>query len=153
MTASIPPMPSRQAAGSTVAYLGASEDELLTARTSRRVLAMADQRLLFPHRGALELSADTIDLAGWRTLTPAQVTSVELKFTATYPRWLAAGIRGRNPSLGWFASLGKPLVVGVDNEAPLYLLLGFTWWSGTNQNRKWFARLVAWLGSAGPGDH
>ncbi|MHB2023819.1 MAG: hypothetical protein ACYCO3_10890 [Mycobacteriales bacterium] len=105
---------------SAAAYLGAAEGELRSARTSRRLVGMVDQRRLFPHRGTFELHGDSLVLGGWRTITAAQVSGVELTFTAAYPRWLAAGIRGgRSPSFGIFGSLGKPLVVQIIGEEPI----------------------------------
>lgn len=139
-----PPSSPLSRARGPVSYRGGAEDELRAGSRAKRVLALADQRRLFPHQGVLELGEDVIVLGGWRQLTREQVTGVELTFTATYSRLLAAGARGNSPSFGAFGSLGKPLVLEVVGEEPVYLLLGYTWWSGINQNRKWYPRIVAW---------
>lgn len=124
-------------------------DELQGASGPKRALALGGQGRLFPHSGAFELTDGVLVLEGWRRLTPSQVISVELTFTAAYPRWQAGGARGNSPSLGAFGSLGKPLVLGIADEAPLYLLLGYRWWSGVNQNRRWYPILAAWLDHGG----
>ncbi len=131
-------------------FLGATEQEL-ESRPSKRLIAMIDQRRLFPHRGLLSLEPEAIALAGWRDIDRSRVTSVELGFTPSYSRWMATGNRGRWPSLGWVASYGKPLVIGVRDEPPVYVLIDFTWWTGINESRKWLPRLTSWLIGAGGG--
>jgi len=133
----------------TVSYRAATEDELTGASGPTRVLALAAQGRLFPHQGTLELHQGVMDLSGWRRLTPEEVTNVSLTFTTAYTRWQAAGARGNYPSFGAFGNLGKPLVLDIADEAPLYLLLGYRWWSGVNQNRRWYPILAAWLTDRG----
>ena len=141
-----PSRPPRSTPGVTVSYRGATEDELRDGSRARRILALADQRRLFPRHGELELGEDVMELGGWRRLTREQVTGVELTFTAAYSRLMAAGARGNSPSFGAFGSLGKPLGLEAVGEARVYLLLGYAWWSGINQNREWYPRIVAWAG-------
>jgi len=148
LTAHTPPMVPSHADGRTATYLGASEDELRVASDSRRVLAVTDQRRLFPHQGTLTLTPEAIDLRGWRTLTPTQVTTVELTFTPLYSRWIAGGVRGRNASFGLFGSLGKPIVLSLLGEAPLYLLIDFRWLTGINKARAWAPRIAIWATGA-----
>ncbi len=133
-----------------VAYLGASEDELRAVRKPKRVLAMADQRQLFPHHGTLTVTSDALNLEGWMTLTPAEVTSVELTFTPLYSRWLAAGVRGRNASFGLFGSLGKPLILSVHAERAAYLLIDFHWFTGVNKARAWAPQIARWAEDGAP---
>ena len=107
---------------------------------------MSDQRRLFPHQGGLELEGDSLSLGGWRTLTHSQVTRVELTFTGAYSRWMAGGVRGgRNSSFGLFGSLGKPLVLHLDGEDPIYLLIDFRWFTGINSARSWAPRITSWV--------
>jgi hypothetical protein len=129
----------------TVPYLGATEDELRRASNAKRALALADQRSLFPHHGLLELLPDTIVLGDWRSVPRSEVADVQFTFTDAYSRWVAAGARGNYPSFGVFGSLGKPLIVGILDDEPVYLLLEFRWLSGINQNRTWYPILVDWL--------
>ena len=148
MSGSCTPMSSLGASWSAP-YLGASEGELRAAGSSTRLLAMSDQRRLFPHQGTLELGGDSLSLGGWRTLTPSQVTSVELTFTDAYSRWMAGGVRGgRNSSFGLFGSLGKPLVLGLYGEDPIYLLIDFRWFTGINSARSWAPRMASWVAGA-----
>jgi len=131
--------------GWTAPYLGASESELRAAGRSTRLLAMADQRRLFPHQGTLDLGGASLSLGGWRTLTPSQVTSVELTFTDAYSRWMASGVRGgRYSSFGLFGSLGKPLVLHLNGEDSIYLLIDFRWLTGINSARAWAPRFTSW---------
>ena len=110
---------------------------------------MSDQRRLFAHQGTLDLGKDSLSLGGWRTLTPSQVTSVELTFTDAYSRWMAGGVRGgRNSSFGLFGSLGKPLVLGLYGEDPIYLLIDFRWFTGINSARSWAPRMASWVAGA-----
>lgn len=126
---------------------GATEDELTGASGPTRVVALGAQGRLFPHQGTLELELHpgVMNLTGWRRLTPDGVPNVSLTFTTAYTRWQAAGTRGNYPSFGAFANLGKPLVLELADEAPLYLLPGYRWWSGVNQNHRWYPILASWL--------
>jgi hypothetical protein len=72
------------------------------------------------------------------------VASVRLTFTDAYRRSQAAGIRGNNASFGLFWNLGKPLVLSLHDDEPVYLLIGFRWFTGINQARRWAPLLGAW---------
>jgi hypothetical protein len=125
-------------------YLGATEGELLGAPLGRRFLAYSDQRLLFPHQGILRLTPSTLELGGWRVIRREAVASVRLTFTEAYRRGQAAGIRGNNASFGLFGDLGKPLVLDLHDDEPVYLLIGFRWFTGINQARRWAPVLLTW---------
>ena len=125
-------------------YLGATEGELLGAPLTRRLAAYSDQRRLFPHQGPLQLNSRTLVLGGWREISSEAVSAVRLTFTGAYRRSLAAGIRGNNASFGLFGDLGKPLVLDLHEEEPVYLLIGFRWFTGTNQARRWAPLLREW---------
>jgi hypothetical protein len=125
-------------------YLGATEGELLGAPPARRLAAYSDQRRLFPHRGALQLTPRTLVLGGWRVIRREAVADVRLTFTDAYPRSQAAGIRGNNASFGLFGNLGKPLVLGLHDDEPVYLLIDFRWFTGINQARRWAPLLREW---------
>jgi len=58
---------------------------------------------------------------------------------------MAGGSRGNSPSLGFLGSLGKPLVLTLADEDTIYLLLGFRWWTGTNQARAWAPEIQRWI--------
>ena len=125
-------------------YLGATEGELLGVPLARRLAAYSDQRRLFPHQGTLQLTQRALVLGGWRVIHPEAVASVRLTFTDAYRRSQAAGIRGNNASFGLFWNLGKPLVLGLHDDEPVYLLVGFRWFTGINQARRWAPLLGAW---------
>ena len=125
-------------------YLGATETELLGAPLGRRLAAYSDQRRLFPHQGALQLTPRTLILGGWRVIEREAVASVRLTFTGAYRRGQAVGIRGNNASFGLFGDLGKPLVLGLHDDEPVYLLIGFRWFTGINQARRWAPLLREW---------
>jgi hypothetical protein len=128
-------------------YLGATEGELLGAPLTRRLLAYSDQRRLFPHQGPLELTPRGLVLGGWRVIRREAVAGVRLAFTDAYRRSQAAGIRGNNASFGLFGDLGKPLVLDLRDDEPVYLLVGFRWFTGINQARRWAPVLRTWSGA------
>jgi hypothetical protein len=125
-------------------YLGATEEELLGAPLVRRLAAYSDQRRLFPHQGTLRLTPRTLVLGGWRVIPREAVAGVRLTFTGAYRRSQAAGIRGNNASFGFFGDLGKPLVLDFHDGEPVYLLIGFRWFTGINQARHWAPALRRW---------
>jgi hypothetical protein len=125
-------------------YLGATEGELLGAPLARRLAAYSDQRRLFPHQGTLQLTQRTLILGGWRVIRGEAVASVQLTFTDAYRRNQAAGIRGNNASFGLFGNLGKPLVLRLHDDEPVYLLIGFRWFTGINRARQWAPLLQRW---------
>lgn len=128
-------------------YLGATEDELGMVHGLARLAAMSDQRRLFPHQGTIELRGDALALEGWRTIRSEHIANVELTFTDVYSRWMAGGVRGgRSASFGLFGNLGKPLVLHLVGDGPIYLLIDFSWFSGTNQARRWLPTVTSWAG-------
>lgn len=139
------PMAKDNVTEAPAAYYGAVESELTQARRTQRFLALADQRRLFGHHGQLELSADAAVLGDWMRVARSDITRIELTFTSAYSRWMAAGCRGRTPSFGVFASLGKPIIITTQGRERLYLLIRPRWWSGINDNRRWHPRLLGWL--------
>jgi hypothetical protein len=85
-------------------------------------------------------------LGGWRLIPRADITSVELTFTGAYRRGQAAGVRGSNAaSFGFIGDLGKPLVLGLADEDPVYLLISYRWFTGVNQARRWAPLLRDWI--------
>ncbi len=129
----------------TITYLGATESELRRAPGARRLIGLADQRRLFPHRGTMRLGSETLELDDWQTIPRTTIQKAELSFTDAYTRFMAGGSRGNSPSLGFLGSLGKPLVLTLADEDRIYLLLGFRWWTGTNQARAWAPEIQRWI--------
>jgi hypothetical protein len=127
-------------------YLGATESELRDAPLSQRFYGYADQRVLFPHAGQLHLEPQALVLGNWRVIHRAAITSVELTFTDAYRRGQAAGVRGGNAaSFGFIGSLGKPLVLGMADGEPVYLLISFRYFTGVNSARRWAPMLRDWV--------
>jgi hypothetical protein len=131
-------------------YLGATESELLGASLSRQLFGYADQRVLFPHDGQLLLQPQQLVLTNWGVIPRMAITSVDVTFTSAYTRGQAGGIRGNASSLGIFGSLGKPLVLGLRDSEPVYLLIDFRFFSGINQARRWAPLLHDWLRQGAP---
>lgn len=125
-------------------YLGATEGELLGASLARRFAACSDQRRLFPHQGTLRLTPRTLVLGGWRVIPREAVAGVRLTFTGAYQRSQAAGMRGNYASFGLFGDLGKPIVLDLHDDEPVYLLIEFRWFTGINQARWWAPMLRTW---------
>lgn len=132
----------------TITYLGATESELRRASGARRLIGFADQRRLFPHRGTMRLEPETLVLEGWRKIPRTTIMRTELSFTDAYTRVMAGGSRGNSPSLGFLGSLGKPVILTPADEDRIYLLLGFRWWTGTNQARAWAPMIRRWITGA-----
>ena len=125
-------------------YLGAAEAELLGTPLARRLAAYSDQRRLFPHQGTLRLTPRTLVLGDWRVIRREAVAGVRLTFTGVYRRSQAAGMRGNYASFGFFGDLGKPLVLDLHDDEPVYLLVEFRWFTGINQTRRWATVLRTW---------
>lgn len=53
-------------------------------------------------------------------------------------------MRGNYASLGLFGDLGKPLVLDLHDDEPVYLLIEFRWFTGINQARRWAPVLRTW---------
>ena len=126
-------------------YLGATESELRDTPLSRRLSGYSDQRVLFPHAGQLRLEPRALVLSDWRVIPRATITGVPLTFTDAYRRGQAAGVRGNGPSFGFLGNLGKPLVLSLRDDEPVYLLIGFRWLTGVNQARRWAPLLRSWI--------
>lgn len=129
-------------------YLGATEGELRAVSGPRRLVGFADQRTLFPHAGLLQLQPQALVLGGWRSIPRSAIVGVRLTFTEAYTRMQAAGARGNSVSFGLFGSLGKPLVLDLNGDEPVYLLIGYSWLTGISQARTWLPVLQRWT-SAG----
>ena len=129
-------------------YIGATATELRQMTGARRLRGLADQRTLFPHQGTLRLEPDTLVLEGWQRIPRTQVQRAEVTFTSAYTRFMAGGIRGNAGSLGLFGSLGKPLVLTIEDDESVYLLLGYRWWLGTNQARRRAPAIQRWITDA-----
>lgn len=129
-------------------YLGAAEGELRGASGSSQLVGFADQRTLFPHAGRLQLESQALVLEGWRSIPRSAIAGVRLTFTEAYTRMQAAGVRGNSASLGLFGSLGKPLILDLHGDEPVYLLIEYRWITGISQGRKWLPIMQQWT-SAG----
>ncbi len=131
-------------------YFGATESELRGAPLSQRLSGYSDQRVLFPHSGLLRLEPRALVLGGWRTIPKTAITDARLTFTDAYRRGQAAGVRGNGASFGMFGSLGKPLVLILHDDEPVYLLIGFCWFTGVNQARRWAPVVRDWIDAGVP---
>lgn len=118
-------------------YHAATVDELRKNSSLRRAIAIVDQRLLFPHRGRLELTPDRLTLDSWKSLTPDDVYNVSMGFLPEYGRIAAGGARGGFPSFGVLKRLGAPLVLDLKTGERVVLVIGYTWWSGSTKNTSW----------------
>ena len=125
-------------------YLGATEADLLGTPLARRLADYNDQRRLIPHQGTLRLTPPTQVLGGWRVIRREAVAGVRLTFTGAYRRSQAAGMRGSYESFGFFGDLGKPLVLDLHDDEPVYLLIEFRSLTGIHQARRWTPMLRTW---------
>lgn len=127
-------------------FCAATIDELRDTSAMRRWAALVDQRLLFPHRGSIELTADHLDLGAWRCLHPADIRAVSVNYVAEFSRFAAGGTRGGFPSLGNIRKLGAPLILDLASDERLVVLIDYTLWSGTNKAASWEPAIREFLG-------
>lgn len=119
-------------------YLGTTEAELATRSVLDRLLAVIDQRVLFPRRGVATLRPDRLVLTGWgpvgeMSLRPDQICAITNGETE-HSRLQTGGIRR------W----GAPLRLFLDTDEVIYLLLNRRWLSERTDNIEWTARLTRW---------
>lgn len=124
-------------------YHAATVDELRKNSSHRRLFAIVNQQMLFPHSGRIDLSDDHLRLGSWRTLTPNEIAHVSMSFLPEYGRVAAGGARGGFPSFGALKRLGAPLVLDLRTGERIALLIGYTWWSGTTKDAHWLPALRA----------
>lgn len=122
-------------------FHAATVDELRKSNSMRRLAAIVDQRLLFPHRGPIVLSDKTLQLGSWKSLAPNDVLNVSMDFLPAYGRLAAGGARGGFPSFGALKGLGAPLLLDLRTGERIALLIGYTWWSGTTKDAHWLPAL------------
>ena len=106
-------------------YLAATVGELKDAGVSKRVAAIAYQRVLFPHSGSIELTPEALTLGGWMTLRAGDLVHVTQEFVPEYSRFTAGGARGGFPSLGALKRAGAPLIVDLRTGERIVLLVGY----------------------------
>jgi hypothetical protein len=120
-------------------YLGTTEAELSARSVLDRLLAVIDQKVLFPRRGIATLQPDRLVLTGWDdamgeiSLRPDQISAITNDETE-HSRLLTGGIRR------W----GAPLRLFLDTDEVIYLLLNRRWFSERTDNIEWTARLTRW---------
>lgn len=123
-------------------YRAATTAELRGARLSKRLIAIIDQRILFPHVGKVELARSALTFGGWRTLQPTDVASVSHRFVPEYSRLAAGGARGGFPSLGVVKGAGAPLVLDLRTGERIVLLVDYKVVSGIATNRSWLSAIT-----------
>lgn len=126
-------------------YHAATVDELRRNSSLRRLFAIVNQQMLFPHSGPIDLSDDCLRLGSWRTLAPNEIVHVSMSFLPEYGRVAAGGARGGFPSFGALKRLGAPLILDLRTGERIALLIGYTWWSGTTRDAHWLPALRAFV--------
>jgi hypothetical protein len=119
-------------------YIGSTTVELAAKRRGDRIAAGVDQKVLFPRRGTITLFPDRLVLSGWNdggdlVLRPADVVSIENRFTDLYGRFL-----------GGLLNAGKPLVVQARTVGEIYLMIDHKTFMETTDNRRWAGLLDSW---------
>lgn len=118
-------------------FNAATVGEMRKHSAGRRIAALVDQRLLFPHSGALTLTREALQLGDWRTIRPGDVIDVTKDYIPEYGRFAAGGARGGFPSFGGIKRFGAPFVLDLTSGERIVLLIGFTWWSGSSNDARW----------------
>jgi hypothetical protein len=131
-------MTQRTAPTAHAQYIGSTTEELAAKRRGDRIAAGVDQKVLFPRRGVITLFPDRLVLSGWNdtgdlVLRPAEVLSIENRFTDLYGRLL-----------GGLLNAGKPLVVRTSTAGEIYLMVDHKTFMETTDNRRWARLLDSW---------
>lgn len=121
-------------------YVGATADELRRKTTADKMAGGVSQKALFLRRGGIALYEDRLVLGEWGeagdlVLRRVDITSVEVRFTDLYGRFI-----------GGLLNAGKPLILGTVPAGEIYLLIDRKEFMETTDDRAWAARIEAWLG-------
>ena len=121
-------------------YVGATAEELSRKTTADKMAGGVSQKALFLRRGRISLHDERLVLAGWGesgdlVLSRADITSVDVRFTDLYGRFI-----------GGLLNAGKPLILDTVPAGEIYLLIDRKEFMETTDDRAWAARLTAWLG-------
>ncbi|MEV7076196.1 hypothetical protein [Streptomyces sp. NPDC093990] len=121
-------------------YVGATAHELSQKRAAAKFAAGIDQRTLFQRRGRIVLHPDLLVLTGWSgkgelTLTRADITAAETRFTHLYGRFL-----------GGLLNAGRPLILHTTHASAdeVYLLINHRGFLETTDDRAWHKRIEQW---------
>ncbi|WP_051735528.1 hypothetical protein [Streptomyces sp. NRRL B-3229] len=121
-------------------YIGATADELREKRAAAKIAAGISQRTLFQRRGRIILRPDLLVLTGWSdngdlTLTRADITAAETRFTHLYGRFL-----------GGLLNAGQPLILNTTDASAdeAYLLINHRGFLETTDDRPWEKRIERW---------
>ncbi|MFI8534977.1 hypothetical protein ACIGMX_32610 [Streptomyces aquilus] len=121
-------------------YLGATARELSEKRAGAKVAAGISQKTLFQRRGRIILRPDLLVLTGWSdnddlTLTRADITAAETRFTHLYGRFL-----------GGLLNAGQPLILTTTHASAdeVYLLINHRGFLETTDDRAWAQRIAQW---------
>ncbi|SHI16840.1 hypothetical protein [Streptomyces sp. 3214.6] len=120
-------------------YVGATADELRRRTSADKMAGVVSQKALFLRRGKVSLHEDRLVLGAWGeagdlVLRRADITSVEVRFTDLYGRFI-----------GGLLNAGKPLILGTVPAGEVYLLIDRKEFMETTDDRAWAARIEAWL--------
>lgn len=121
-------------------YIAATVEELTSAGAGRRVGAVFNQRVLFPHRGQAELTRTGLVLAGWsgrvnKVIEASGVARIQRRFTPQYGRFLGGG------SAEW----GAPVIITETTGTEVYLLFDHHAFLEKSSNVDWHLDLITWL--------
>jgi hypothetical protein len=121
-------------------YIGATAHELSEKRAAAKIAAGIDQKTLFQRRGRIILHPDVLVLTGWSdngdlTLTRADITAAETRFTHLYGRFL-----------GGLLNAGQPLILNTTDASAgeVYLLVNHRGFLETTDDRAWEKRIERW---------
>ncbi|GAA1659457.1 hypothetical protein GCM10009765_06020 [Fodinicola feengrottensis] len=123
-------------------YIGATSDELAGKDAADKVAAGVSQKALFRRRGEITLYRDRLVLTEWAesgelVLRPADIRSVDVRFTELYGRFI-----------GGLLNAGKPLILQTAAAGEMYLLIDRKEFMETTDDRRWATLLTDWQRSA-----
>jgi hypothetical protein len=121
-------------------YIAATAQELGRKTGTDKVAAGVSQKALFQRRGRIVLHTDRLVLTDWSdegdlTLTRANITSAETRFTKLYGRFI-----------GGLLNAGKPLILTttIPLAGEIYLLINRREFMETTEDRAWEKQINDW---------
>lgn len=132
-------MTTQQFPTATAPYIGAMADELSRATGADKVAAGVSQKALFHRRGDISLFPDRLVLRNWSdngdlALDPADIESVEARFTELYGRFI-----------GGLLNSGKPLIIRSVSAGEFYLLIDRKEFMESTDDLRWEKLIKTWL--------
>ncbi|CAM5372664.1 hypothetical protein [Corynebacterium variabile] len=121
-------------------YVAALRSELGDAGTGRRMTALLNQKVLFPHRGQATLDPTVLTLGTWNDGADLRITKDAVsRITRQFDDYYGAFVGGA--SSAW----GAPVIIEFTDGTAVYVLFDHRTFLEKTDNRNWEADLLRWM--------